>query len=135
MMAQFIQANNNNNNNNNNNLPPPPTPPQVDRLTHFLRLIANKFSSAIDPIVGDDWLRSVNKDLVTYECTNAEKVRFTAHMLEGPIVMWWETYQATHPVEVLDCDTFREGFRNAHISSSIMNLKKDEFRTLRAEGR
>jgi hypothetical protein len=49
--------------------------------------------------------------------------------------MWWETYQANHPVEVLDCDTFREGFHNAHISSSIMNLKKDEFRTLRAEGR
>jgi hypothetical protein len=45
--------------------------------------------------------------------------------------MWWETYQVTHPVEGLDWDTFREGFRNAHISSGIMNLKKDEFRTLR----
>jgi hypothetical protein len=76
MMTQFIQASANNMNNNNNPLPPPP-PPQVDRLTRFPRLRPNKFSSAIDPIVADDWLRFVNKDLVTCECTYAKKIRFT----------------------------------------------------------
>jgi hypothetical protein len=85
--------------------------------------------------VADDWLRSVSKDLVTCECTDAEKVRFTSHLLEGPAAIWWETYQVTHPVEGLDWDIFREGFRNAHISSGIMNLKKDEFRTLRQGGK
>jgi hypothetical protein len=100
-------------------------------LACFLRLRPNKFSSATYPIVADDWLHSVNKDLVTCECTEAEKVRFTAHLLEGHVAMWWETYQITHPVEGLDWDTFREGFGNAHISSGIMNLKKDEFLTLR----
>jgi hypothetical protein len=65
--------------------------------------------------VADDWLRSVNKDLVTCECSDAEKVRFTAHLLEGPTAMWWETYQITRPIEGLDWDIFREGFRNAHI--------------------
>jgi hypothetical protein len=130
MMTQFIQANANNNNNN-PPPPPPPPPPQVDRLARFLRLRPNKFSSSTDPIVTDDWLCSVNKDLVTCECTDAEKVTFTAHLLEGPTAMWWETYQVTHPVEGLNWDTFREGFCNAHISTGIMNLKKDEFRTLR----
>ena len=85
--------------------------------------------------MADDWLRSVNKDLVTCECTDAEKIRFTAHLLEGPAATWWETYQLTHPLEGLDWDTFREGFRSAHISSGIMNLKKDEFRSLRQGGR
>ncbi|XP_071680330.1 uncharacterized protein [Lolium perenne] len=94
-----------------------------------------KFSSATEPIVADDWLRSVSKDLVTCECTEAEKIRFTAHLLEGPAARWWETYQITHPIENLDWDTFREGFRTAHISSGIMNLKKDEFRSLRQGGR
>ena len=85
MMAQFIAATNNNNNNNNNPPPPPPPPPPpVDRLARFLRLRPNKFSSATEPIVADDWLRSINKDLVTCECTDAKKVRFTAHLLEGP---------------------------------------------------
>jgi hypothetical protein len=49
--------------------------------------------------------------------------------------MWCETYQVTHLVEGLDWDTFREGFRNAHISTGIMNLKKEEFSTLRQGGR
>jgi hypothetical protein len=86
-MTQFIQARANNMNN--NKPPPPPPPPQVDRLAHFLRLRPNKFSSAIDPIVADDCLRSVNKDLVTCECTYAEKIRFTTHLLEAPAAMWW----------------------------------------------
>jgi hypothetical protein len=85
--------------------------------------------------VADDWLHSVNKELVTCECTNAEKIRFTAHVLEGPAAMWWETYEVTNPIEGLDWDTFREGFRNAHISTGMMNLKKDEFRTLKQGGR
>ena len=94
LRTQFLQNNNNNNNQNNNNPPPPPPPPPppIDRLTRFLRLRPNKFSSAIEPIVADDWLRSINKDLVTCECSDAEKIRFTAHLLEGLAAMWWETY-------------------------------------------
>jgi hypothetical protein len=126
MMTQFIQANANNNNNNNNPPPPPPPPPpQVDRLARFLRLRPNKFSSATEPIVAN-WLRSVNKDLTTCECTDAEKVCFTAHLLEGPAAMCCETYQITHPIDGLDWDTFKEGFRTAHIYSGTINVKKDE---------
>jgi hypothetical protein len=73
--------------------------------------------------------------VVTCECTDAEKVQFTAHLLEGPAAMWWETYQITHPIDGLDWDTFREGFRNAHISLGTMNVKKDEFHSLRPGGR
>jgi hypothetical protein len=133
MMIQFIQESANIMNN--NNPPPPPPPPQVDRLAHFLRLRPNKFSFAIDPIVCDDWLHSVNKDLVTCECIDAEKIRFTAHLFEGLAAMWWETYQVTNPIEGLDWDSFREGFPNDHISTGIMNLKKDEFCTLKQGGR
>ena len=82
MMAQFMA---------NQNAPPPPPPPplpppppQVDRLARFLRLRPNKFSTSTEHIVADDWLRSVHKDLVTCECTDAEMVRFMAYLLEGP---------------------------------------------------
>ena len=76
--------------------PPPPLPPQVDRLERFLWLRPSKFSSTTEPIVAGDWLRSINKDLMTCECTENEKVRFTAHMLVGPATQCWETYQVTH---------------------------------------
>jgi hypothetical protein len=84
VMTQFLA--NANNNNNNNNDPPPPPPTQVDMLARFLRLRPAKFSCAAEPLEAKDWLRSINKDLVTTSCTNAEKVRFAAHLLEGPAV-------------------------------------------------
>ena len=73
VMTQFMEAQNNNNNGNNQ--------PQGDALTRFLRLRPAKFSTATEPMVALDWLRSVNKDLVTVGCTDAEKVRFAADLL------------------------------------------------------
>jgi hypothetical protein len=90
VMTQIL-ANTQNNNNNNNN-PPPPPPPQVDMLARFLRLRPAKFSRAAEPLEAMDWIRSVNKDLVTTGCTDAEKVRFAAHLFEGPAASWWDTY-------------------------------------------
>jgi hypothetical protein len=82
-----------------------------------------------------DWLRSVSKDLVTTGCTDAKKVRFAAHLLEGPTTSWWDTYQITHPIDGVTWDSFREGFRAAHISSGVMGLKKKEFHDLRQKYR
>jgi hypothetical protein len=120
--------NNNNNHNNNNNAPPPPPPPRVDMLTWFLRLRPSTFTSSSEPIVADDWLCLVNKNLVTIGCTDAEKVRFSAHLLEGPATSWWENYRITHPIEEVNWDMFQEAFCIAHISSRVMSLKKREFR-------
>jgi hypothetical protein len=132
VMTQFL-ANVQNNNNNNNNPPPPPPlpPPQVDMLARFLRLRPAKFSRAAEPLEAMDWLCSVNKDLVTTGCTDAKKVRFAAHLLEGPAASWWDTYQITHPIEEVTWNSFQEGFRTAHIPSGVMGLKKKEFRDLR----
>jgi hypothetical protein len=129
-MTQMMNNNKNNNghNNNNNPPPPPPPPPHVDMLTRFLRLRPSTFTSSSEPIVADDCLRSVNKNLGTIGCTDAEKVRFAAHLLEGPAASWWENYQITHPIEKVNWDMFQEAFRTAHISSGVMSLKKTEFR-------
>jgi hypothetical protein len=120
-----------NNNMQNNNNPPPQPPPQVDMLTRFLRLRPEKFSRAAEPMVANDWLRSVNKDLVTIGCTGTEKVRFVAHLLEGPAASWWENFQITHPIADVTWKIFEDGFRTAHISSGVMDLKRTEFQNLR----
>jgi hypothetical protein len=128
-MTQMMNNNNNNNGHNNNNPPPPPPPPpHVDMLTRFLRLRPSTFTSSSEPIVADDCLRSVNKNLGTIGCTDAEKVRFATHLLEGPAASWWENYQITHPIEEVNWDMFQEAFSTAHISSGVMSLKKREFR-------
>src|ERR1044072_8411774 len=48
---------------NNNKNPPLPPPPPMDTLARFLRLNPQRFSSTPEPIVADDWLRSVNRNL------------------------------------------------------------------------
>ena len=66
LMQMLIQNQGNNNNN-------PPPPPPVDNLTRFLRLNPPVFSSSTEPIVADDWLRKIGRDLTTVgtssECT------------------------------------------------------------------
>src|SRR3954454_2115295 len=74
MMTTFMQNQHNNNNNNNNNNQN--NPPGFDMLTRFLRLRLAKFSGTTDPMVANDWLRSVKKDWVTVGCTDEDKVRF-----------------------------------------------------------
>ena len=45
------------------------------------------FSSSTEPIVADDWLRRIGRELTTAGCTDAEKVRFAAHQLEEVLII------------------------------------------------
>ena len=69
-LMQLLVQNQNQGNNNNNNNPPPPPP--VDHLARFLRLNPPMFSSSTEPIVADDWLRKIGRELTTVGCTDAE---------------------------------------------------------------
>ena len=89
-LMQLLVQNQGNNNNNN--------PPPVDNLARFLRLQPLVFSSSTEPIVADDWLRRIGRELTTASCTDAEKVRFAAHQLDGPAASWWENYTTTFPI-------------------------------------
>src|SRR3954466_7804024 len=131
MMTQFMQNQNQNNNNNNNQN----NPPAHDMLTRFLKLRPARFSGTTDPMVANDWLRSVNKDLVTVGCTDEEKVRFASHLLEGPAATWWDNFQITTPLEDVTWAIFEDGFLTAHISSGVMSLKNKEFHNLKQRHR
>ena len=126
------QGNNNNNNNNNNN---PPQPPPVDHLACFLRLNPPVFSSSTEPIVEDDWLCKTTRELTTAGCTDAEKVKFAAHQLEGPATSWCENFTATFPIDTVTWDQFQQAFRTAHVSAGAMAMKKREFHNLHQGGR
>ena len=128
MLMQLLvqnQGSNNNNNNNNNNSPP------VDNLARFLRLQPPVFSSSTEPIVADNWLRTIGRELTTTGCTDAEKVCFAAHQLDGPAASWWENYTTTFPIANVTWDQFQQAFCMAHVSAGAMSLKKREFHNLR----
>ena len=93
------------------------------------------FSSSTEPIVADDWLRKTARELTTARCTDAEKVKFAAHQLEGPAASWWENFTATFPIDTVTWDQFQQAFRTAHVSAGAMAMKKHEFHNLRQGGR
>lgn len=85
--------------------------------------------------MADDWLRSVDKNLVKVGCSDAESLRFSTHLLEGLATSWSENYQVTHPIEQVSWLSFQEVFHTAHVSAGAMSLKKREFRNLGQGGR
>ena len=122
-----------NHNQNNNNKPPAPVP--VDHLDRFLRLNPPMFSSSTEPIVVDDWLRKIGRELTTMGCTDVERVRFATHQLDGPAASWWENFTATYPIDTVTWDQFQQAFRTAHVSAGAMAMKNHDFRNLCQGGR
>ena len=78
---------------------------------------------------------STRWELTTAGCTDAEKVRFSSHQLDGPAASWWENYTVTYPIATVTWDQFQQAFRTSHVSTGVMNLKKREFRNLRQGNR
>ena len=126
-LTQLLVQNQGNNNNN----PPPPAP--VDNLARFLRLQPPVFSSSTEPIVADDWLRKIGRELTTSRCIDAKRVCFAAHHLEGPAASWWENFTVTFPVDTITWDQFQQAFRTTHVSVGAMAMKKREFCNLHQE--
>jgi hypothetical protein len=111
--------------------PTPPPPPQpCDRRADFLRGHPPTFSHATDPLQEDNWLRSVERQLVVAQCDDRERVLYAAGQLRDSALDWWES----HPAQDRDSLTwvqFREHFRNHHIPEGIMKMKQKEFRALK----
>jgi hypothetical protein len=44
----------------------------------------------------NNWLKTIEKKLQVVQCTNRERVRFTAHQLVGDATDWWDAYVEAH---------------------------------------
>ena len=91
------------------------------------------FSSSIEPIVADDWLRKIGRELTTTGCTDAERVRFAAHHLDRPAASWWENFTTTYPIDTVTWDRFQQAFRTTHVSAGATSMKQREFATCAKE--
>jgi hypothetical protein len=66
------------------------------------------------------------------QCTDHERVLFTAHQLFGTAANWWETYCSTNAdVDSITWNEFKARFRNHYVPRGTKKLKKKEFTNLR----
>jgi hypothetical protein len=106
---------------------------QGNKMAQFMRLRPPTFDSCEDdPLVADDWLRSITKKLNAIRATDEEKVLLATHQLVGATGEWWENYQdAVDEPEAITWEEFKEAFRNYHIPEGVMEMKAEEFRSLK----
>jgi hypothetical protein len=79
----------------------------------------------------DVWLRVVESKfpLLTGDCPDDTKTRFTAQQLRGPARTWWDHFCAMLPDEV-SWEEFKTAFRGHHILARIRDRKLNEFLAL-----
>jgi hypothetical protein len=90
------------------------------------------FSNSADPLQADDWLNSVEKMLNIAQCLDREKVLYASGRLTSPAADWWDAYCAAHAaVNTITWAEFSTQFRNYHIPTRLMKIKRKEFLSLK----
>jgi hypothetical protein len=90
------------------------------------------FASSPDPLHADDWLKSVEKMLNIPQCSDREKVLYASDRLTGPATDWWDSYVAAHDsADTITWAKFTTQFRNYHVPSGLMKIKKKDFLSLK----
>jgi hypothetical protein len=104
-----------------------------DKRGEFLKGRPLGFTHAADPLEADDWVRAVGKQLNMAQCNDLEKVLYASDQLQGAAQTWWESYQSTRPNNAppVTWQEFVRDFRAHHILDGVIELKQEEFRSLR----
>jgi hypothetical protein len=90
------------------------------------------FAHSSDPMDAEDWLRTVERELHTAQCDDREKVLYGPRLLRGAARSWWESYLATHAnPDTITWEEFRGSFRQYHVPTGLMTVKKEEFLALK----
>jgi hypothetical protein len=101
-------------------------------IADFHRLQPPKFGGSDNPIEADDWLREIEMKLEVVHADDRDKVLLAVHQLRGQALAWWQSYrEVNEDAVVMGWANFVKIFREQHIASIMMKLKKDEFRKLR----
>ena len=102
-------------------------------MAAFMRLHPPTFDSAKDdPLSVDHWLCTIIKKLNVVRATDEEKVILDTHQPVGAAGEWWKNYQdATNEPEAITGQEFMEKFHEYHIPKGIMEIKVEEFHSLR----
>lgn len=105
------------------------------RMTEFMKLRPPVYDSADDdPLAADDWLKTITKKLDLVAVSDQEKVMLSTHQLIGAAGEWWDNYKETiTELDDITWDGFQRAFREYHIPEGVMDIKADEFRTLKQE--
>ncbi|XP_051139078.1 uncharacterized protein LOC127256895 [Andrographis paniculata] len=109
------------------NQPQPRTEPVELVSERFRKLNPPIFEDTTDPLVAEDWLRTLNNMFQYSRIPDTEKVLCVSFMLCGSAGHWWDTVKNIEDVAVMTWERFKEIFRNKYFTAPIRIMKMNEF--------
>jgi hypothetical protein len=95
---------------------------------NFLKTQPPVFLKADEPLEADDWIRTIEQKLDLIHCTDAQKTKYAAQQLQGPIGAWWSNFGATQQARNQNPWVFfREAFCAHNIPKGRMKIKLEQF--------
>ena len=107
---------------------------QFRELEHFQNNKPPTYEGGIlDPEAAQKWLKAIEKIFRTMGCSDAQKVRFGTHMLEGEAEVWWDNSRQRLETAGtgITWAVFRAEFLEKYFPEDIRSAKEIEFLELK----
>ncbi|KAK1609701.1 hypothetical protein QYE76_033374 [Lolium multiflorum] len=101
------------------------------KLKNFQNTNPPVFSKTEEPLDADDWLQTMENNLVVAGVDENEKVLFATHYLAGPARAWWTSARALNAGQMMTWADFKLKFSKYHVPPGLIKKMRDEFRELK----
>ena len=89
------------------------------------------FEGSFDPLVAEEWLRSIEDIFDFMRLNDHERVLCTIYMLQKDARFWWDIVKQTLNVEALVWEEFKAVFNHKYFHPAVLQGKVEEFNNLR----
>lgn len=120
---------------------PPPLPPLphvskdvlVEVVARFKNHNPPTFSCFTNPIIVEDWMRSIKMTFELLTCSNAQKVNCASHMLRDSAIHQWDMTKRVYVMleNLMTWAQFKELFNEKYYQLYVQNTREMEFLNLK----
>ncbi|XP_062118529.1 uncharacterized protein LOC133832166 [Humulus lupulus] len=97
---------------------------------HFRKHTPPSFEGKADPMVAEDWLKSLEAIFDHMELNDHQRVSCAAHLLKLDARVWWDVVKQTRDLNTMTWIDFVHAFGRKYYSASVLATKVDDFVTL-----
>ncbi|XP_062109829.1 uncharacterized protein LOC133821681 [Humulus lupulus] len=119
--------------------PQPPIPPTATLpvtygfepvYERFIKKSPSTFEGKANPMVAEDWLRSVEAIFDHMELSDRQRVSCAVYLLKIDARIWWDVIKQTRDLNTMTWAEFIHAFSKKYYSPAVLATKVDEFVTL-----
>ena len=107
---------------------------RVDVVERFRKMNPKEFTGGTDPMVAEEWVKSLEVIFEHLELDDAERVSCAVFMMVQDARTWWDVARVTLDVPNLTWAHFIEVFNGKYFSSDVKSKKVQEFMELNQTG-